>query len=466
MTSRDPINIGTDRQLFVDEFWTDHADGARRVLHSPEPRNIAIDADKPWDSTGSISAGCFIKDGDKYRAWYRCDHDREKAAGRSGADTAYAESDDGITWTKPNLGLFEIDGSKDNNIVWMGPGANIMPFKDPNPDVPDDQRYKALGRKRDLFAYASPDGIHWRMLQQEPISTDGPFDSPNLAFWDEWRGEYVAYARGVAGNDPNVDPASVKDQIGHEFKGGVRWIRRMTSKDFISWTPLENIDCGDTPFEHFYTNACFNYERAPGTYLIFSGRFVPHRTADPDWGSPGLRDIVFMSSRDGINFDRSFMESFIRPGLDFGNWHERGIGMERGILHTGPGEISLYGMENKGMPTMRIRRYTLRTDGFVSINAGFAGGELTTHPFTFAGGRLELNYSTSAVGTVKVEVQDAAGTPQPGFTLDDCPEMFADVIDGLVSWNGDPDLSALAGKPVRLRLWLKDADVYAFKFND
>jgi hypothetical protein len=140
--------------------------------------------------------------------------------------------------------------------------------------------------------------------------------------------------------------------------------------------------------------------------------------------------------------------------------------MERGILHTGPSEISLYGMENKGMPTMRIRRYTLRTDGFVSINTGYAGGELTTHPFTFAGGKLELNYSTSAVGTVKVEVQDTEGTPQPGFTLDDCPEMFADEINGPVSWNGDPDLSALAGKPVRLRFWLKDADVYAFKFND
>ncbi len=78
---------------------------------------------------------------------------------------------------------------------------------------------------------------------------------------------------------------------------------------------------------------------------------------------------------------------------------------------------------------------------------------------------MELNYSTSAVGSVQVEVQDINGNPQPGFTLSDCPEMFADEIEGGVAWKGGSDVSALAGKPVRLHFTLNDADIYAFKFN-
>lgn len=198
---------------------------------------------------------------------------------------------------------------------------------------------------------------------------------------------------------------------------------------------------------------------------MFPSRFVPDRTPDPEWGPNGVSDIVFMSSRDGLNFDRTFMEAFVRPGQDKENWHERGIYMEVGILQTSPEEISMYGMEHKQEPDCRIVRYTLRTDGFVSVKAGYAGGEFTTRPFTFAGGELELNYSTSAVGSVRVEIQDAEGGVQPGFAMDDCPEIFGDEIEGAVAWNGAPILSRLAGQPVKLRFALKDADLYAFKFR-
>ena len=250
-------------------------------------------------------------------------------------------------------------------------------------------------------------------------------------------------------------------------KGGVRWIRRATSKDFISWSRLESIDTGDAPFEHFYTSSCVQYERAPRTYLMFPSRFVVDRVIDPDrYNGPGVSDVVMMSSRDGLNFDRSFLEGFVRPGLDKENWHERGVYMERGILHTSPTEMSLYGMEHSKHSSVHIERYALRTDGFVSINAGYSGGELITRPLTFTGGELELNYSTSAVGSVKVELQDPEGRPQPGFALDDCPEMFGDEIEGTVRWKGDgPDMSELAGVPVRLRFALNDAYLYAFRFR-
>ena len=126
----------------------------------------------------------------------------------------------------------------------------------------------------------------------------------------------------------------------------------------------------------------------------------------------------------------------------------------------------MYGREGGKVPSASFRRFTLRTDGFVSVNAGFSGGEFTTRPLIFEGGELELNYSTSAIGSVRVEIQDAEGRPLPGFALDDFPEKFGDEIEGVMKWNGGRDVSSLAGKPVRLRFALMDADLFAFKFRD
>ncbi len=447
-----PLDIGSDRQLFVDDLLIDSSEGVRRRLQEPVRREIAIPGDRPWDA-GNVCAGSFMEDGKgRYRAWYRCDAEPGMQLKRSGHDTAYAESADGIHWEKPNLGLFQIDGSGDNNIVWMGPGANMVPFRDGKPDIPDDERYKAIVRQGGLYALASPDGLNWHLMREDHILTDGPFDSTNVSFWDTWRGEYVAYTRGVAG-------------VGN-FKGGVRWIRRWTSSDYLKWSEPEIIDAGDTPFEHLYTNACSQYERAPGVYVMFPSRFVPERSPDPDWTySVGVNDIVFMASRDGVRFDRSFMEGFIRPGTDFNNWHDRGIYIERGILFTAPEEMSIYGMENSHLPSMRFRRYSLRTDGFVAVNAGYGGGEFTTPPMCYSGDALELNYSTSAVGWVKVEIQDASGQVLGGFSMAAAPELYGDEIEGVYKWGDDVDLGALAGKPVRLRFALRDADLFAFRFR-
>jgi hypothetical protein len=159
-----------------------------------------------------------------------------------------AESDDGITWTKPMLDVIALDGSKKNNLIWKGPGKNVAVFQDGNPDAIGDAKYKAIARgdrgndgDDTLLAMSSPDGIHWRLMFDTPIFDDGPFDTHNIAFWDTWRKEYVLYARSAHG-------------LG-SFKGGVRWIRRSTSSNFEDWTPWEQIDCGDTPWEDLYTNA-------------------------------------------------------------------------------------------------------------------------------------------------------------------------------------------------------------------
>ena len=111
-----------------------------------------------------------------------------------------------------------------------------------------------------------------------------------------------------------------------------------------------------------------------------------------------------------------------------------------------------------------MRRYTLRLDGFVSAGASLTGGELLTKPLVFEGNRLEINFSTSAGGTVHVEIQDGEGTPVPGFTLGECHAQYGDQLDRIVSWRSGADVSKLAGKPARLRFILRDADLYSFRF--
>ena len=111
-----------------------------------------------------------------------------------------------------------------------------------------------------------------------------------------------------------------------------------------------------------------------------------------------------------------------------------------------------------------MRRFTLRSDGFVSASASNAGGELVTKPIRFSGDKLALNFSTSAAGSIRIEIQDANGTPIPGFTLADAPEIFGDALDQVVPWKDNHTLAELSGKPVRLRLVMKDADIYAFRF--
>lgn len=483
---KDPetIDIASDRQLFLDDLLIASTDNVERRLHEPVRRERVIVPEHPWEEEG-VSYMVTWQEQGRFRAWYRAgvreagpasadlgsgagprpepepgwtwnDHDRHS---RTPGTYAYAESDDGIVWNKPTLNQLTFEGSAANNLVWHATGNNMCPFLDPNPDVPEDERYKAIIRERAVFGLGSPDGLHWHLLQQQPLLTDRPFDSHNIAFFDEHVGEYVIYSRGVldgAREAPGKGP----------FKGGLRWVRRWRSTDFRTWSDGELIDCGDTPAEQFYTNACIPYDRAPGTYLMFPSRFVEEREPIPDWPyGPGVSDIVFMSSRDGLHFDRSFMEAFIRPGPDPDNWHERAIYMERGLLHTSATEMSLYGMENWRMPSVCIRRYGLRTDGFVSMHSGYGGGGFTTQPFTFTGAELELNFSTSAVGHVRAELQDASGVPIRGFSLGESQRRFGDEIAGSINWAGAADLGAVAGQTVRLCFELRDADLYAFRFR-
>jgi hypothetical protein len=237
---------------------------------------------------------------------------------------------------------------------------------------------------------------------------------------------------------------------------------------------------GDSPREQFYTNNTQPYFRAPHIYIAPAARFMEGRQAVTEEQAAALgmkaigphvyykdcSDGVLLTSRAGsTGYDRAFMETFIRPGLGYGNWTSRTNYPVTGILPAGRDQIQMFVSRHYMQDTWQIERLLLRTDGFASVSAPWAGGEMVTKPFTFAGSALEINYRTGAPGFVRVEIQDAAGTPFPGFTLDECPEIVGDEIERTVAWQGGTDVSRLIGQPVRLRFVMKDADLFALRFK-
>ncbi|MDP2323465.1 MAG: hypothetical protein Q8N51_05490 [Gammaproteobacteria bacterium] len=454
-----PLDIGTRLEPMVDDFLIDGMDGVTLRLHQPVPREVAITFDAPWEGNTSCYVTVF-QDDDRYRMYFRGSNFNVAEETYDKEKVCYAESTDGITWTRPELGIVEYDGSTANNIVWNGMGShNFAPFKDTNPDCKPEARYKALagGKKKGLVAFTSPDAIHWTLASEEPVITNGAFDSQNLAFYDNVRGRYVDFHRG--------------------FHEGVRAIMTCTSQDFQTWTEPEWVTYGETPPEHLYTNATVAYPRAPHIFMAFPKRFVPDRQTSVH-PIKGVSDGVFMTSRDGTQWNR-WREALIRPGAQDSRWVNRnnmiawGMILTPGSLPDTPDEISLYATEGYYVGPCHLRRYTIRQDGFVSVHAGGTEGSFVTKEITFADDpevdgaatMLRLNTATSGAGYLRCEVLDVNHVAIPGFTLEQCDEIYGDSLSRPVTWQGNGDLSALAGTPVRLRFTLFDADLYALRFQ-
>ena len=490
-----PIALGSRRELLIDDLLIERLTGkAEQRLHHPQPQELAIEHDAPWEGSGCGYHSVF-RDGDRYRMYYKAWH-LDVSSGKLRTDShplfqCYAESDDGIRWRKPELGLHEFNGSKANNIVMVpgkAPGVQSDPghvaiFKDDNPSASADARYKAIVRSsgaRGLLPFKSADGLNWQPMSDTPVITDGAFDSQNLAFWDAVRGEYRAYWRYFTAG--TIDDKTWKP-------AGDRAIRTATSPDFIHWSQQADLTYVDSPSEQLYTNQVKPYARAPHILIGIPTRYVDRGWSDsmralPDgehrkaraasnqrYGT-AVTEVLLMASRDGVRFKR-WNEAFLRPGIEregtwqYGQqyvaWH---IVETKSALPGAPNELSLYAGESYWTgKSSALRRYTLRLDGFVSVAAPMSGGELVTKPLTFTGGRLSLNFATSAAGSVRVEIQDAGGQAVPGFALAECSDLFGDSLDRTVTWKNGGDVSALAGKPVRLRYELKDADLYSFQFQ-
>jgi hypothetical protein len=458
----EPIALGSRRELFVDSLLIDRLDGVRQRLHEPERRGYVLEVLPPHENA---CTGCYnlVDDGDAglllyYRGFYPIG--ATQADGHTDQTCNVALSPDGVHFKRPDLGLFPVDpaGGAAPNTVWKGYEAhNFCVFVDGNPKADPQARFKAVGggMKNRLYGFQSADGIHWQRLQDEPLAIEGRFDSVNVPLWDAHAGCYRLFSRYL-----------------HERDGeGIRAIQSCTSDDFVHWSTPEPHDYGDVPHEHFYTNATIPCPGAEHLLLSFPMRFLPDRTLDPEildsagmeYPQKGLSDAVFLSSRDGVHWDRTFRQAWLRPGRDRRNWTHRNQTPAVGIVETGADEWSMYVAEHYGWNDNRLRRVTVRPWGFASLCAD-VHGEALTPPVTFDGRRLSLNLATSAAGSVRVELQDAEGRALPGFSLDEAVPLYGDTLDATARWQSGEDLSGLQGQALRLRFVLEDADLYSLQF--
>lgn len=445
-----PAAIGDRWEPFVDLFLVDRLKGVSHQFHRPiEIRNLA------HPPSGGYYATVIFAD-KKYRHYCRETIPGYKGSGEDGNPgevTAYEESTDGINWTRPELGLFEVNGSRANNYVLanMSPFShNFSPFLDDRPGCPPEQRFKALagtmGKSGGLVAFVSADGIRWSKLQEEAVLKPIPgctmFDSQNVAHWSPVEKCYVAYCR--------------------VYRKNLRSIVRATSPDFLKWSAFEDVRA-NLPAEHLYTSQAHPYFRAPHITIGLATRFLPERGQSTD--------IVLLSSRDGESFDRVLKEAFIRPAPTRESWGNRG---NYAALNVFPLRDDTPGVQAEHWRYLnpqhmgimvRDRIYYLPIDGFASINAGADEGEIVTKPLIFTGKELMLNYETSAAGYIRVEIQDAAGTPVAHRSLADLKGDIRGNSRGEIAvWKNGSDLSAYVGQPMRLRFVMREADLYALRF--
>jgi hypothetical protein len=484
-----PINIGSRRELFIDRLLIDCLDNTSLKLHEPTSGGVVIRIDKPWEGPGNFGMSVIELGGRLlmyYRGWSLSD-----PKDQNGMACVAESRDGGVTWTKPALNLVAKPEWPDNNVIATDDGElrfafPCAPWVDTRPGVPADERIKMIqsvpvsgekhtamrdpaGPKRLVF-WASADGFTFRKLSPQPkMISDlrNCFDGGNTMFWSEVEKQYVLYYRWYDG----------------EWGHGYRSMARATSKDLMSWTPSVPMTYADTPREQFYINNTQPYFRAPHIYVAPAARFMEGRraitleqgasaglvnaigSAKFDW-TRDCSDAVLLTSRAGATaYDRTFMETFIRPGPGYGNWTSRSNYPLTGILSAGEQQIQFFVSRHYLQQSWHVERLLLRTDGFASVSVPWAGGEMVTKPVTFTGKSLEINYRTGAPGFVRVEIQDASGKPIPGFALADCPEVIGDEVARIVAWQQGTDVSRLAGQPVRLRFVMKDADLYSIRFR-
>jgi hypothetical protein len=266
------------------------------------------------------------------------------------------------------------------------------------------------------------------------VITTGAFDSQNLAFWDPLRGLYVDYHR--------------------TFTDRVRNIMTATSSDYVNWTEPKLLQFPGAPKQHLYTNAIRRYPRAPHMLIGFPTRYLPkHQQVEP----------IFMSSRDGVTFHR-WDDPVIPQSAPEDRDGNRSNYMTNAlvVLPENDREYAVYATEAYYTgPDSRVRRFTYRLDGFVSLHAGTDGGTMVTLPLVYSGEQLSLNFKTGEGGSVEVQLLEGEDGQ---VLLGTSGALSGDEIDQTLKWSND-SIAVTSGKPVRLMFRLKNADVYSFRFG-
>ncbi len=467
----EPIDIGSRKQLFIDERFIESSKGVGLRMNPPRKLGPVLVPEMPWELNFGFCAS-VIEDGGKYKLFYRCESADE------GANVCLATSEDGLTWERPVLGLVEYAGSKENNIVFHGVGEAVV-FLDPHGKA--EERYKMIvmqdwpdPEKGGLYCHTSPDGLHW--TPGPHVLDIGP-DTANQAAWDVQRGKYVAYVRkwdpqrkvGRIETDDILKPWPYTD-LGDEAY--FIWGRDKIPVPSHEMPTAFGYDEQDPVISDHYNPAAVEYPWAQAAYFMFPSAYMHHPAPPPN---DGLLDIQLATSRDGVEFQRLVRSPYVALGRT-GEIDSQCQYMAVGMLRAGDDIYQYYGgysvshgRHNEARAAKRCQgsfcAVRQRLDGFISADAEYAGGKLLTPPIRFEGTELVLNIDCSAMGACRVGIMDAEGETIPGFGVENCSIIYGNHIAKTVSWDGNSDVSALAGKSARLYFDMRAAKLYAFQFK-
>jgi hypothetical protein len=485
---------------------------------------VLIQPDAPWEKETLIgSYGTAVEENGKIRLWYHSlGRQRDPGKNPDFMGLAYAESDDGIRFRKPELGLVEHQGARRNNLVLptdtrlmsIGGGSVLI---DDNPACPPRERYKSwqkiypktgTGIRGPYRIWLSPDGLHWK-LSERPVTGLRAADTQPAWFWEPEIGRYVGYSREwvrfgdgrpirmASYNESDDMHAWEKMQIALEpddldFAASLRPMvdpaRMKVERE--TWIPAEapkrraeqreGASVFDDPVPipgaplDIYGPGVFPYREAEGVYIALLSTF--HHWNTDDRGSwPNTGDVRLGVSRDRRHFIfPGRREPFLRVG-PAGSFDSKWVwafprpvrlGDELWIYYLGTNQDHGLGMDSEAREKRTaISRAVMRLDGFVSADFDYGGGTLLTPPLRFTGSRLELNVDTGAGGVGRVEVLRGDGSPVPGFTLLASEQLNGNSVRMTAKWKGNPDLAALEGQAIRLRFRMRSAKLYAFQFR-
>lgn len=457
--------VGPWRRLFLDAMTVEESHGLTRVFHSAEkhPASPVVRRDQAWEGATGMSGpylyGTVLPEGGRLRMWYQCIH--------RGNHVGYAESADGIAWTKPALGIIEHMGSKANNMLISALQPEVTGGVCHNPSVihcpwePDPARryvlfcYEATrGRARSAY---SPDGLHWRFAPE--TAAEGLFSSSDVVsfFWDPYHTRFAS---------------TWKTSNRRGRAAGVAW-----SSDGRAWAkpldgPVFGADDLDPDATQVYGMPVFPYQ---GLYLglpwIYHARYfkggaysVP-RLHEAQEDSPRTMDTQFAWSWDLINWTRPPARA---PFIPRGSWDGGMLFTARAPVQMGDCLYFYYGgfdkVHDEARATGNIGLAVMRLDGFCSMTAGAQEGWLISRRESLAKPRVVINARVSSGGWVQAELLDRRNRVLPRFSRKDCLPFSGDSVRREMTWNAPAPPDSLSD--VKIRFHLKDAALYSYSTSE
>jgi len=456
----EPVRIGSCKHVFIDDVIIERKQNVRFTVNPPTdaaPTNIRTRGDTP------------VFDHDE-KVWVV----QTPGYGSAKGNIALYISEDGLNFEKPSLGIVEQDGSRDNNFVLSHVPCWGRFFKDTNPNAGAEERFKFTGwiAQRGIYLYVSPDGIHWRRNEtcMLPFVSGGGCET----FWDDQRGVYVNLLKRDGSYSTGEDPAYGRSATLFETREVTKaWPIKGVPNPYYEGWPFPAVtgegitvmgpDIFNANKGQVFRTRTRKYPWAPDMYVAFLARNARTELA---------------VSRDCIHwhiFDRPGDAAYLPRRLEVAGKSVNLDWILDGLIRRG-GRIWQYvNTAGRRTPSLRLLQ---RLDGFVSLDAGDQTGIVVTKPVVFEGDRLILNINSA--GLVRVAITNLPGTEmseygfgptsglakgQAGFGIANCDPIKADSVRQVVTWNGGPDVSSLAGKVVRLRFEMQNAKLYAFKFE-